>query len=48
MELLTTVWATDPTYGPKVMLLYTSLVDYALDRRARGEGFDDPVPMPGQ
>ncbi|MEZ5138167.1 MAG: glucosaminidase domain-containing protein [Acidimicrobiales bacterium] len=45
---LTTVWATDPTYGPKVMLLYTSLVDYALDRRARGEGFDDPVPMPGQ
>ncbi|MEZ5205293.1 MAG: glucosaminidase domain-containing protein [Acidimicrobiales bacterium] len=38
---LTTVWATDPTYGPKVMLLYTSLVDYALRRRARGEGFDD-------
>ena len=37
---LTTVWATDPTYGPKVMLLYTSLVDYALARRARGEGFD--------
>jgi hypothetical protein len=41
---LTTVWATDPTYGPKVMLLYTSLVDHALDRRARGEGFDDPLP----
>lgn len=41
---LTTVWATDPTYGPKVMLLYTSLVDYALKRRARGEGLD-PVPV---
>jgi hypothetical protein len=39
---LTTVWATDPTYGPKVMLLYTQMVDYALQRRARGEGFDDP------
>ncbi len=44
---LTTVWATDPTYGPKVMLLYTSLVDYALDRRARGEGFDDPTGTDG-
>jgi hypothetical protein len=39
---LTTVWATDPTYGPKVMMLYTSMVDFALKRRARGEGFDDP------
>ncbi|MBX3314137.1 MAG: glucosaminidase domain-containing protein [Actinobacteria bacterium] len=39
---LTTVWATDPTYGPKVMLLYTSLLDYALDRRAAGEGLDFP------
>jgi hypothetical protein len=39
---LTTVWATDPTYGPKVMALYTSIVEYALQRRARGEGFDDP------
>jgi hypothetical protein len=39
---LTTVWATDPTYGPKVMLIYTSLVEYALQRRAAGEGFDDP------
>jgi hypothetical protein len=39
---LTTVWATDPTYGPKVMLIYTSIVEYALQRRARGEGFDDP------
>jgi hypothetical protein len=37
---LTTVWATDPTYGPKVMLLYTALVHHALDRRARGEGFE--------
>jgi hypothetical protein len=33
---LTTVWATDPTYGPKVMLLYSQLVDHALDRRAAG------------
>jgi len=40
---LTTVWATDPGYGPKVMLLYTSMVQYALDRRAAGQGFDDPV-----
>lgn len=39
---LTTVWATDPTYGPKVMLIYTSIVEYALQRRAKGEGFDDP------
>ncbi|WP_421120709.1 glucosaminidase domain-containing protein [Aquihabitans daechungensis] len=39
---LTTVWATDPTYGPKVMLIYTSMVEYALQRRARGEGFADP------
>lgn len=40
---LTTVWATDPTYGPKVMLLYTSLVDFALKRRARGEGLETAV-----
>jgi hypothetical protein len=39
---LTTVWATDPTYGPKVMMIYTSLVEYALQRRAQGQGFDDP------
>lgn len=37
---LTTVWATDPTYGPKVMLLYTSLVEHAFERRSRGEGFE--------
>lgn len=37
---LTKKWATDPTYGPKVMLLYTSLVDFALARRAAGEGLD--------
>lgn len=39
---LTKKWATDPTYGPKVMLLYTSLLDYALGRRAAGEGLDFP------
>ena len=33
-------WATDPGYGPKVMLIYTSIVDYALQRRARGEGLE--------
>ncbi len=38
---LTTVWATDPGYGPKVMLLYTSMVQFALGRRAAGQGFDD-------
>lgn len=46
---LTTVWATDPTYGPKVMLLYSDIVAYALARRAAGQGFDDPrppLPMP--
>ena len=43
---LTTVWATDPTYGPKVMLLYSSLVDHALDRRARGEGFEPAAAAP--
>ncbi len=37
---LTTVWATDPGYGPKVMLLYTSMVDHALARRAMGVGFE--------
>ena len=31
---LTTVWATDPAYGPKVMLIYTAIVDHALARRA--------------
>jgi len=41
---LTTVWATDPTYGPKVMLLYSDIVAYALSRRAAGQGFDDPRP----
>ena len=39
---LTTVWATDPGYGPKVMLLYSLMVDHALSRRAAGIGFDDP------
>ncbi|MEO6987948.1 MAG: glucosaminidase domain-containing protein [Aquihabitans sp.] len=38
---LTTVWATDPGYGPKVMLLYSLMVDHALERRASGLGFDD-------
>lgn len=42
---LTTVWATDPTYGPKVMLLYSSMVETALARRAAGLGFDDPAPI---
>ncbi len=41
---LTTVWATDPTYGPKVMLIYSDMVAYALSRRAGGQGFDDPRP----
>jgi hypothetical protein len=36
---LTTVWATDPTYGPKVMLMYSSILEFALQRRAAGEGF---------
>lgn len=39
---LTTVWATDPTYAPKVMLIYSGIVAYALGRRAAGQGFDDP------
>lgn len=39
---LTARWATDPTYGPKVMLLYSSLVDHAIGRRAAGEGLDFP------
>ena len=46
---LTTVWATDPTYGPKVMLIYSDIVAYALSRRAAGQGFDDPrepLPLP--
>ncbi|MCU1354776.1 MAG: Mannosyl-glycoprotein endo-beta-N-acetylglucosaminidase [Acidimicrobiales bacterium] len=37
---LTTVWATDPGYGPKVMLIYTSMVDFALKRRAAGLGME--------
>lgn len=40
---LTTVWATDPDYGTKVMFLYSSMVDHALARRAVGIGFDDPA-----
>lgn len=39
---LTTVWATDSGYGLKVMVIYSSMVDHALDRRARGEGFEAP------
>ena len=46
---LTTVWATDPGYGPKVMLIYTSMVQYALGRRSAGQGFDDaPIELPSQ
>ena len=41
---LTTVWATDPTYAPKVMLIYSGIVAHALARRAAGQGFDDPPP----
>jgi hypothetical protein len=41
---LTTVWATDPTYAPKVMLIYSGIVAHALGRRAAGQGFDDPAP----
>lgn len=37
---LTTVWATDPLYGPKVMLIYTDLVQHALDRRTAGLGLE--------
>jgi hypothetical protein len=43
---LTTVWATDPTYGPKVMLIYSDIVAYAVSRRAAGAGFDDEVAYP--
>lgn len=43
---LTKKWATSPIYGPSVMALYTSLVDYALGRRALGQGFDDPMVLP--
>jgi hypothetical protein len=43
---LTTVWATDPGYGPKVMFIYTSLVDYALQRRAAGQGMETTAPTP--
>ena len=35
---LTRRWATDPGYGPKVMLLYSSMVQHALARRATGLG----------
>ncbi len=42
---LTTVWATDPTYAPKVMLIYSGIVAHALGRRAAGQGFDDPAPV---
>lgn len=42
---LTSVWATSPIYGDAVMMLYTSLVDYALQRRANGEGDDDPLTL---
>ena len=42
---LTTVWATDPTYGPKVMLIYSDIVAFALARRGAGQGFDDPRPL---
>jgi hypothetical protein len=35
---LTTVWATDPNYGPLVMAIYTSMVQYAVQRRAAGRG----------
>jgi hypothetical protein len=38
---LTTVWATDPGYGPKVMSIYSGIVDHALARRAAGIGLDD-------
>lgn len=42
---LTTVWATDPTYAPKVMLIYSGIVDHAIGRRRAGAGFDDPLPL---
>ena len=37
---LTKKWATDPGYGPKVMLIYTAIVDFALKRRAAGQGLE--------
>ncbi|WP_426573474.1 glucosaminidase domain-containing protein [Aquihabitans sp. McL0605] len=43
---LTRKWATSPTYGTAVMLIYSSIVDYALKRRALGVGFDDPAVAP--
>ncbi|MGI8755599.1 MAG: glucosaminidase domain-containing protein [Acidimicrobiales bacterium] len=41
---LTTVWATDPGYGPKVMLIYTDMATYALRRRAAGQGVAPATP----
>ena len=35
-----------PTYAPKVMLIYTGIVDHALSRRHAGQGFDDPPNEP--
>ena len=39
---LTGVWATDPGYHPKFLALYTDMVNYALSRRANGQGLEDP------
>jgi hypothetical protein len=40
---LTKKWATDPGYGPKISLIYTSIVDFALKRRAAGLGLEPTI-----
>jgi hypothetical protein len=45
---LTGTWATDPNYGPKIMTVYLSMLQYTLDQRIAHPPIPLPAALPGR
>jgi hypothetical protein len=45
---LTGTWATDPNYGPKIMTVYVSMLQFALDQRVAHPPIPLPATLPGR
>ena len=43
---LTGTWATDPNYGPKLMTVYVSMLQYATAQRTAALAVPAPAPQP--
>ncbi|MEY2460967.1 MAG: hypothetical protein QOG30_2797, partial [Acidimicrobiaceae bacterium] len=43
---LTGTWATDPNYGPKLMTVYLSMLEFALAQRTQPPPADPAATLP--